>query len=65
MTKDYRVLLFACKVTVFFVNYSVQLSCSVCLFVVFGKSIHSLSKIGEEVYFEPLADGVRSLRSAI
>lgn len=27
-------------------------------FVVFGRAIHSLSKIGEELYIEPLAHGV-------
>ena len=31
------------------------------LFTVFGKSIHSLSKIGDELYIEPLDHGVRLL----
>ena len=32
---------------------------NVILLVVFGKSIHSLSKIGEELHVEALEEGVR------
>ena len=35
------------------------------LFVsVFGRAIHSLSKIGEELYIEPLDHGVRKILSS-
>ena len=30
----------------------------IVVFLVFGRAIHSLSKIGEELYMEPLEHGV-------